>query len=152
MTITCRCYGGQLEVATLGGHHDHWWCTMMTKLKMLSVTLIFQAGADTSLEDNEGRTAGVLFLSCLIFYKIFFPWYTTHDYIALNKSYLLNQGMVAETYKHLPVADCINSPRWWKKEQRKSQLLTYLLFHRNRHDSFHISPIWHSAFHLTSML
>ena len=37
--------------------------------------LVFQAGADTSLEDNEGRTAGVFanFIKLNLFEKIFFP-------------------------------------------------------------------------------
>ena len=36
--------------------------------------LVFQAGADTSLEDNEGRTAGVFanFIKLNLFTKIFF--------------------------------------------------------------------------------
>ena len=53
---------------------------------------MLQAGADTSLEDNEGRTAGSFIKrSCF--------------------SFVNYKGVVAETYKHLPVADCINSPR-----------------------------------------
>jgi len=54
--------------------------------------LLLQAGADTTLEDNEGRTA----------------------------------GMVAEMYKHLPVADCINSPREKYRPEFPTQYMEFL--------------------------